>query len=75
MRKESGSRRTHWMFEKGEEQWDGMSRKMEKEKKKNEGSRKAKEKIATGRKTKKSSLLCLSSKSKIEFLRLEMLVS
>ena len=44
-------------------------------KKKNEGSRKAKEKIATGRKTKKSSLLCLSSKSKIEFLRLEMLVS
>ena len=34
LRKESGSRRTHWMFEKGEEQWDGMSRKMEKEKKK-----------------------------------------
>ena len=33
LRKESGRRRTHWMFKKGEEQWDGKSRKMEKEKK------------------------------------------
>ena len=33
LRKESGRRRTCCMFEKGEEQWDGKSRKMEKEKK------------------------------------------
>ena len=33
LRKESGRIRTRWMFKKGEEQWDGKSRKMEKEKK------------------------------------------
>ena len=67
------------MFEKGEEQWDGKSRKMEKgkKKKKNEGKRKAKhmKKWQLGGKTKKSSLLGSSSKSKIEFLEVEMLVS
>ena len=65
------------MFEKGEEQWDGKSRKMEKEKKKNEGKRKAKhmKKWQLGGKTKKLSLLGLSSKSKIEFLEVEILVS
>ena len=43
------------MFEKGEEQWDGKSRKIEKGKKKNEGKRKAKhmKKWQLGRKTKK----------------------
>ena len=59
------------MFEKGEEQWDGES------KKKNEGRRKAKhrKKLELGGKTKKSSFLGSSSKSKIEFLEVEMLVS
>ena len=57
------------MFEKGEEQKDG-------DRKKKEGRRKAKhrKKLQLGRKTKKSSLLGSSSKSKIEFLELEMLV-
>ena len=76
MRKASGRRRTHWMFEKGEEQWDGRSKKMEKAKKKDEGRREAKhrKKLQLGRKTKKSSLLGLSSESKIKFLEFEMLV-
>ena len=48
-----------------------------KKKKKNEGKRKAKhmKKWQLGGKTKKSSLLGSSSKSKIEFLEVEMLVS
>ena len=47
------------------------------EKKKNEGRRKAKhrKKLQLGEKTKKSSLLGSSSKRKMEFLEVEMLVS
>ena len=52
-------------------------RKEKKKKKKNEGKRKAKhmKKWQLGGKTKRSSLLGSSSKSKIEFLEVEMLVS
>ena len=63
------------------EKSNGMARaerwRKEKKKKKNEGKRKAKhmKKWQLGGKTKKSSLLGSSSKSKIEFLEVEMLVS
>ena len=66
----------HWMFEKEEEQWMAGQERW-RMKKKSEGRRKAKQrkKLQQGGKTRKSSLLCLSSKSKIEFLTFEMLVS
>ena len=66
------------MFEKGEEQWDGKSRKMEKGKKKKKKERrkkesKAHEKMATRWKNKEIESLRLKFEEQ-NFLKIEMLV-